>query len=432
METRTHSSHAIAVKVVKIKIAYYSAILLFALGLNAQTRQGDSLQEAESLLQKQQYDRAESQLKLVVTRQPENPQAWFDLGFAENHLGKPADAVAAYRKAVELSPKWFEANLNLGVALAQSSDLAQAATVLRNAVQLKPGSGGEQALSKAWFALGQVLEEGDKKAALDAYQKSAELDPKDSAATVATGRMLEQSNNLAEAEQQYLRAANMGDTAGVEHLIGIYLKQKRLADAETWLKKYVGEHPGHAAAQAQLAKVLGAEGKSSDAIAMLEALNKSSTDPDVARELALLYYDAKQYDAAARLLQPLALQSTADAELRWLYGEVLFHQRKYAEAEPELMKALQQKPGLAEAYGDLAFAAQQNKHYQLTLRALELRAKYLPEIPATYFMRATAYDSLNIRKLAAENYKLFLAASAGKFPDQEFQARHRLLAIEPK
>jgi tetratricopeptide (TPR) repeat protein len=407
-------------------------LAFIALGLAAQTRPTDGLQEAEGLLQKQQYDLAENRLKVVVTSQSENPQAWFDLGFAESHLSKTTEAIAAYKKAVELSPKWFEANLNLGVALAKSSDFVQAATVLKNAVQLKPTSGGEQALSKAWFALGQVLEESDPKAALNAYLKSGELNPKDPEAILETGKMLEQNGNLAEAEQQYLRASNMGLTAGVERLIGIYLKQKRLADAESWLKKFVDEHPEHTAARAQLAKVLAAEGKSPDAIAMLEALNKSSVDPAVSRELALLYYDTKQYDAAARLLQPLVQQSATDTELHWRYGEVLFHQRKYAEAEPELMKALQQKPDLAEAYGDLAFAAEQNKHYQLTLRALELRAKYLPEIPATYFMRATAYDNLNIRKLAAENYKLFLAASAGKFPDQEFQARHRLLAIEPK
>jgi hypothetical protein len=34
-------------------------------------------------------------------------------------------------------------------------------------------------------------------------------------------------------------------------------------------------------------------------------------------------------------------------------------------------------------------------------------------------------------KPAAENYKLFLAAAGGKYPDQEFQARHRLKAIQP-
>jgi len=400
--------------------------------LAAQTRPTDGLQEAESLLEKQQYDLAENKLKLLVTSQSENPQAWFDLGFAENHLGKIPDAVVAYKKAVELSPKWFEANLNLGLALAKSSNFAQAAPVLKAATQLKPTNGGEQALGKAWFALGQVLEDNDPKESLHAYQKAAELNPKNLEADSGIGRMMERTGDLAGAEQQYLRGANSGDNASVEHLIGMYLKQKRLADAETWLRKYVEQHPGHTAAEMQLAKVLAAEGKTPEAIAALEAVSKSVADPAITRELARLYSEAKQYDAAARLLQPLVQQAPADTELHWRYGEALFHQRKYAEAEPELMKALQQKPDLAEAYGDLAFAAEQNKHYELTLRALELRAKFLPEVPATYFLRATAYDNLNARKQAAENYKLFLAASAGKFPDQEFQARHRLIAIEPK
>jgi hypothetical protein len=34
-------------------------------------------------------------------------------------------------------------------------------------------------------------------------------------------------------------------------------------------------------------------------------------------------------------------------------------------------------------------------------------------------------------KPAAANYKLFLEVAGGKFPDQEFQARHRLKAILP-
>ena len=33
---------------------------------------------------------------------------------------------------------------------------------------------------------------------------------------------------------------------------------------------------------------------------------------------------------------------------------------------------------------------------------------------------------------AEENYKAFLAASKGEFPDDEWKARHRLMAIEPE
>jgi tetratricopeptide (TPR) repeat protein len=107
------------------------------------------------------------------------------------------------------------------------------------------------------------------------------------------------------------------------------------------------------------------------------------------------------------------------------------HQLNYPEAQAVLLKAVQINPNLVQAYSDLAYAADQNKNYQLTIRALDARAKIQPETPGTLFLRATAYDNLRLYKPAAENYKLFLKAANGKYPDQEFQARHRLKAILP-
>jgi tetratricopeptide (TPR) repeat protein len=242
---------------------------------------------------------------------------------------------------------------------------------------------------------------------------------------------MEQTGDLSGAEQQYLKTAETGNGESVERLIGLYLKQKRYADAETWLRKYMSANPQNMAAQIQLAKLLAAQGKNKDAIAILEGLNTPSTDPKVAGELAGLYLENKQYDDAARLFQELTRNAPNDAQLHRAYGTALLHQLKYAEAQVELLKAVQQKPGLADAYFDLGYAAQQNKNYELAIRALDARAKLLPETPGTLFLRATAYDSLRLYKPAATNYKLFLAAAAGKFPDQEFQARHRLKAIEP-
>ena len=150
------------------------------------------------------------------------------------------------------------------------------------------------------------------------------------------------------------------------------------------------------------------------------------------RVLAGLYAENKQYAEAGKLFQQLVEQSPRDAELHWNYGEALLHQHNYADAEAELIKALQLNSRLADAYWELAYAADQNKHYELAIRVLDARARLLPETAATYWLRATSYDSLGVYKPAAANYKLFLAASAGKSPDQEFQARHRLKAIEPK
>jgi tetratricopeptide (TPR) repeat protein len=397
----------------------------------AYDRAADALKDAESLLQKQQYSQAEEKLQIIVTQQADNPQAWFDLGFAQSHQGKTAEAIAAYKKATQLDPKWFEAQQNLGLALAKSGDLPAAASALKTAVTLKPTVGGQQALAAAWLSLAQVIEEAQPQEALTAYQKTAELDPSNSEAQLGVARMAERSGNGAAAEQQYLKLAEAGNNDSIERLIGLYLKQKRYADAETWLRKYMTANPQNTAAQLQLGKLLAAEGKAQEAITTLEPIYKASANPKLARDLASLYLETKQYPAAADLLRPLIAQNPTDAQLLLDYGTALMHQLKYPEAQAVLLKAVQLKPNLVEAYFDLGYAAEQNKNYQLTIRALDARAKLQPETPATYFLRATAFDNLRMYKPAAENYKLFLGVAGGKFPDQEFQARHRLKAILP-
>lgn len=390
----------------------------------------DDLKDAESLLQKQQFPQAEEKLQALSSQQPKNPQVWFDLGFAQSHQGKTADAVASYKKAVDLDPKWFEAQKNFGLALAKSGDLNSAAAAFRIAVTLKPTVGGNSAVADAWLSLAQATEQSQPQESLSAYQKAAELDPTNADAKLGIARMTERTGNPA-SEQEYLKLAESGNSESIEHLISLYIRQKRYADAETWLKKYIAANPQNSAAQLELGKLLTAEGKTQEAIAQLAPAYQSSPDPKTARLLADLYIDAKQYPAAAALLQPLAAQNPQDAQLHFDYGSALLHQLKYADAQAEFLKAVQLNPKSADAYLSLGYAAQENKNYELTIRALDARAKLEPDTPATYFLRATAYDSLRMYKPAAANYKLFLEVAGGKFPDQEFQARHRLKAILP-
>lgn len=418
-----------------INKAIPAALLLCCISavLAAQTRAADALQEAESLLEKQQYDQAETRLQTLVQAHPRDPQAWFDLGFAQSHLGKTAEAIAAYKKATELSPKWFEAQLNLGVTQAKAGNFPDAAAALSAAVQLKPTrqAGAQQSMGKAWLTLAQVLEQSDPKQAVSAYEQAIKLDPNNPEPVLASGKLMERSGDLAGAEQQYRSAAGLGNIPALQQLVDFYLKQKRFPEAENWLRKYLEKTPQDSAAQVQLGRVLAAEGKTQEAITNLEMIAGSSTDPQLLRELAGLYAENKQYDKAAPLFQQLLKNNPSDADLHWNLGEALLHQHQYADAEAELIKALQLNSRLADAYWELAYAADQNKHYELAIRALDARARFLPESAATYWLRATSYDNLRAYKPAAENYKLFLQASAGKSPDQEFQARHRLKAIAP-
>jgi Flp pilus assembly protein TadD len=398
----------------------------------AQTSAAGALEKAEALIQAQQYAQAEEKLQALTATQGKNAQLWFDLGYCQSHQSKTADAVASYRKAVELAPNWFEANLNLGVGLAKSGDRAAAATVLQHATGLKPLSGGPKAVGKAWDSLAQVLEESDPKASAAAYEKAAELDPGNPDLELGAARMLEKAGDAKGAEQHFQKSAGAGNAQGMALLINLLSSQKRYEEAESWLRKYVAQNPQDAQAREQLAKLLAAQGKPQDAIATLEEARKNSANPAPSRELAELYLQAKQYQQAEPLFRELAKAQPNDPTLHFGLGVSLLYQLKYTEAESELLQAVKLKGDYSEAYGYLADAARETKHYELAIRALDARAKYLPENPMTLFIRATSYDSLRMPKQAVENYKRFLAAAGGKYPDQEFQARHRLKAIEPQ
>jgi len=104
--------------------------------------------------------------------------------------------------------------------------------------------------------------------------------------------------------------------------------------------------------------------------------------------------------------------------------------KQWAPAEEQLLRVVKLDPSLGSAYGDLAVVAGENQHYDLSLKALEVRAKLLGDNPGTYFLRATALDHLRRYPEATQNYRQFLAVANGKYPDEEWKARHRLIAIE--
>jgi tetratricopeptide (TPR) repeat protein len=390
--------------------------------------------QAESAIEKKDYAGAEPLLQKVVTDDPQNFAAWFDLGFIYNALGRTNDAIAAYRKSVAAKPDVFESNLNLGLTLVKVGQ-PDAEQFLRAATKLKPTGHVQEGQARAWLSLGHVLEAKNPDAAIEAFTQAAHLDPKDPESHLSAGPLLESENRYADAEQEYKQALAI-DPSSVDALTGmanIYMRGHRFTEAEEILRKLVALHPADAGAHMQLGRMLAADGQPEPAIAELQQAQKLAPgDPGVQRDLAELYIDAKKYDLAEAQFRALLAANPNDGDLHYGLGRVLLQQKKLPEAEKELIAAIQFKPDLGPAYGELAGAANETKNYELVIKVLDARAKILPELPIGYFLRATAYDHLRQYKPAAENYHLFLEKSTGQYPDQEFQARHRLIAIEPR
>jgi len=392
------------------------------------------LTAAEAAIEKKDYSAAEPLLRKSVEHDPSSYVAWFDLGFVENALGRVDDSITAYRKSVAAKPDVFESNLNLGLQLAKSAN-PDAEQYLRAATLLKPTSHPDEGRYRAWLSLGQMIEKSKPEEALAAYERAATLQPTEAEPHLYAAELLEQENKFADAEREYKLALAL-DSGSADAIIGlanVYMRGSRFPEAEDYLRKLLAEHTDGAPIHIQLGRVLAAEGKTDAAIVELESGIKLSPGNDaVMRDLAELYTTSGKNDLAEAAYRALIAAHPSEAELHRRLGQALLRQKKFPEAEPEFIRALKIKPDLGVAYGDLAFAAGENKEYPLVIRALDARAKLLPEIPITYFMRASAYDHLRDFKNAAANYHLFLNTASGKYPDQEWQAQHRLIAIEPK
>jgi len=392
------------------------------------------LTQAERAIDQGDYAAAEPLLRKLVDREPASYVGWFDLGFVENALGKLDESIAAYRKSVAAKPDVFESNLNLGLQLAKTSQPA-AEQFLRAATHLKPTSHVAEGQYRAWLSLGETLEKSKPEEALAAYQHAAALQPKDAEPHLAAGRLLDRENEYGLAEQEYRQALEV-DSRSTDAVIGlanIYMRGHRLPEAEEYLRKLLAEGADSAAVHVQLGRVLAAEGKTDAAIAELQAGLKLAPGQDAAqRDLAEVYEASGKNDLAEAAYRALLVAHPREAELHDGLGKALLWQKKSPEAQQEFLTTVKLKPDFGGAYYDLAFAANDNKDYPVIIRALDARAKLLKETPMTYFLRASAYDHLRDRKQAADNYRLFLKTANGKYPDQEWQAKHRLIALEPR
>jgi tetratricopeptide (TPR) repeat protein len=392
------------------------------------------LTQAEAAIDKKNYSDAESLLRKLVEHDASSYVGWFDLGFVENALGKVDDSIGAYRKSVAAKPDVFESNLNLGLQLAKTGQ-PDAEEYLRAATRLKPTSHPAEGQYRAWLSLAETIQKSKPEEALTAYGHTMTLQPKAAEPHLARGRLFERENKFAEAEQDYKQALALDSqpTDAVIALANLYMRGRRFPEAEDYLRKLLAEHADSAPVHVQLGRVLAAEGKTDAAIVELEAGIKLSPGDEAAqRDLADLYTTTGKNDLAEAAYRGLLAAHAKDAELHRGLGQALLRQKKFPEAQQEFMSAVKIKPDFGEAYGDLAFAAGENQQFPLVIRALEARAKLLPENPVTYFLRASAYDHLRDFKSAAVNYHLFLNTANGKYPDYEWKAKHRLIAIEPK
>src|SRR5581483_9461050 len=163
-------------------------------------------------------------------------------------------------------------------------------------------------------------------------------------------------------------------------LVNVYTEGKRLPEAELALHRYLASQPKDGRAHIQLGRVLGAENKPDEAMQELQTgVQLAPDDPKAQRDLAAVYDALGKEDQAEAQYRALLAKDSNDPELHFGLGTALMREKKFAEAQNELLTALKLNPHLAEAYGNLAISASENGDYMLAVKALDGRSKLLPE-----------------------------------------------------
>jgi tetratricopeptide (TPR) repeat protein len=139
-----------------------------------------------------------------------DPSYALRLGASLQKLGRPVEAIAAYRRALAIDSNSSELRLALGLCLRLTGDLAAAQAELETAAV------GDRSDGRAWFALGLVCEDlRDTMGAIRAYRRSVQLRPEFPEAYVNLGLNLQNSGDLDAAMQSYREAMRLrGDTFG--------------------------------------------------------------------------------------------------------------------------------------------------------------------------------------------------------------------------
>jgi len=394
--------------------------------------------QANEALNQRDYPTALRLLTALAAKSPTDAHLLYDLGFTQEALEQTSNAADTYRRAIAADPKYFEAHLSLGLLLARGGKHDEARAELLTATTLTPAT-NPSLKARAYRALARLDQASRPADASEELLAALKISPETPDDIILSGELAEATNDPAAAEAAYRRllAADPGNSTATAALVHLFQQQKKPDQAEALLTSALAKTPDDPTLNAQLASLYDAQNEPSKAVPLVEKLHSASpNDPALTRLLAHLYSSNGQFDKSAPLYATLTTLYPGDLNLVTDRADALIHLRQFAEAEAILKRSVAQPSGfpskedLGLAADHLAFAASANNDPTGTLQALAIRDKLLPQSPSSLFLAATANDKLHQVKQARDLYKQFLSVANGKFPDEEWQARHRLVTLE--
>jgi tetratricopeptide (TPR) repeat protein len=300
--------------------------------------------EGWQLWQQQKMAEAAAKFEQAVKLDPQAPNAWNGLGWAQFNSGDSEAAVEAFEKCVELEPEHPAALNGLGQVYLMWREYDTAEKYLKKAARSAPAAWfglsrlymltGEYREAQIWIAKALSQQPNDETLQkLQAAAKQRQLPddlrrlieppgkPDSSPAGEAAQQGWQQFNQgksrLAERSFRRALAKDPENLPAMNGLGFILLNSGKTASAKTYFEKYLKLEPDAAGPMNGLARCLKEEGKVDEAVALWEKMYKLYPGPNAAAYgLAQTYLERGENAKAIPYFEELTKAQPDNAELK--------------------------------------------------------------------------------------------------------------------
>jgi tetratricopeptide (TPR) repeat protein len=313
---------------------------------------------------------------------------------ADFDAGRWAEAASKYEQVLKEDSSNQYSRFNLAVCLTKTGKLDEAIAAYRTLL------GQDGMVYEARINLALLLDQtGKRPEAGEQFEKALALRPEDVEAQLHLAMFYVRGDDLEKAYPLLTALADKGSAAPEVYIA--------LSEAEHARKN---------------------ETKSREYLQKAIALDPKNAN--LLRQLAISYFDAKEYEKAVPVLEQLTKAEPSNPDYLYLLGKSYEEVKAYPQAMTTLQQVLRIKPDSVEAYGTIGVIFYAQQDWAHAAQALSSVIELRPREALPHFVLATCLDNLGNAKEAVVQYNKFLELDDGSNDARSFQARERARTLD--
>jgi tetratricopeptide (TPR) repeat protein len=354
--------------------------------------------------------KAVEQLQIAVRLKPDSAAARTNLAASLFHSGKSQLAEGQFRKALELEPRDYDANHNLGELYIQSKRIADAVPLLEKAQEIRPSYDNGYDLALAYFLTGKLGQATQLVKNLEQINNTGELHN-------LLAQIDEKSGAFVPAVNEYELAAHLDPSEGnLFDWASEMLLHRTYEPAIEVFQQATQRYPNSPRLRIGLGMSLYSRGKYDEAVkALLAAADLNPADPRCYLFLSRAYDSspAQAEEVIQRFRRFSELQPN-NAMALYYYAMSLWKGKRAEdpgfdlhEVESLLQKSTALDPSLPEAHVQLGNLYADQRAYEKSIpqytRALELN----PNLPDAHYRLGQDYVHLGKKDRAQQEFDVY-------------------------